>query len=123
MANKKVRRGFIMVNRLNEDMIGRLAAQFNTLPDMLRGATDMYVPDDENPSFYKGYVTGVMIIAGLLNQQKVEINYEALVAIAAKAAQVRQGLLDEEANTDWLDKLDDWLRVSQVSESGKSHHN
>jgi thiamine pyrophosphate-dependent acetolactate synthase large subunit-like protein len=110
----------VMLGRLNEDMIGKLAAQFDTLPDIVRLAIDSYVPEDESPAFYKGYISGVMMVASVLNEQKISINYDVLVALAGKAAQVRQGLLAEEQNVEWLDKIDAWIEASYRSEISRT---
>jgi hypothetical protein len=113
--------GFTMLGKLNEDMIGKLAAQYDTLPDIVRLAIDSYVPEDESPAFYKGYIAGVMMVASVLNEQKIAINYDVLVALAGKAAQMRQGLLAEEENIEWLDKVDAWIEASYRSESAKAN--
>ncbi|HXG93202.1 MAG TPA: hypothetical protein VNN73_12680 [Blastocatellia bacterium] len=98
-----------MVGKLNEDIIGKLAAQFDTYPEVLRMATDGYVATDESPEFYVGYITAVMTIGSLLSEQRVPINYDVLVILASKAAQLRQGLLTEEKDSAWIDKLNKWL--------------
>jgi thiamine pyrophosphate-dependent acetolactate synthase large subunit-like protein len=105
-----------MLSRLNEDMIRKLAAQFNTLPDMLQVAIGDYVPAEESPCFYKGYVTALITIATLSNEQKIPINYDVLVAIAGKAAQLQQQLLDEEEDTAWLDQLNSWVDANYKTE-------
>jgi thiamine pyrophosphate-dependent acetolactate synthase large subunit-like protein len=110
-----------MSSSLNEDMIGKLAAQFNTLPDMLRVALGDYVPGEESPCFYRGYVTGLMMIAALLNEQKIPVNYDVLVAIAGKAAQLRQQLLEEEEDTAWLDQLNAWVDANYKTEATSTH--
>lgn len=110
-----------MPSSLNEDMIRRLAAQFNTLPEMLRRAIGDYVPTEESPCFYKGYVTGIMMISTLLNEQKIPINYDVLVAIAGKAAQLRQQLLDEEDDNIWLDQLNAWVDANYKTEVSRTH--
>src|SRR5256885_9456835 len=109
-----------MVNRLNEDMIVRLAARFETLPEMLRGATDQYVPADETPSFYKGYITGVLMITTLLSEEQAPINFEALIALASKAALLRQGLLAEEEDNYWLDQLNAWVTANYKIEAART---
>ena len=111
-----------MFGNLNEDIIGKLAAQFDTFPDVLRMATDGYVPDDESPSFYKGFIAAVMTLGSLLSEQKVAINYDVLVALASKAAQLRQGLLDEEESTGWIDKLNEWLEATYRTDLANSSH-
>lgn len=110
-----------MLSSLNEDIIRKLAAQFNTLPDMLRVAIGDYVPGEESPCFYKGYITGIMMIANLLNEQKIPINYDVLAAIAGKAAQLRQQLLDEEDDTVWLDQLNAWVDANYKTEATRTH--
>ena len=109
-----------MSGKLNEDMIGKLAAQFDTLPNLVRIAIDSYVPEDESPAFYKGYITGVMVVASVLNDQKISVNYDVLVALAGKAAQVRRGLLAEEADLNWLDKVDAWIEANYRLELAKT---
>jgi thiamine pyrophosphate-dependent acetolactate synthase large subunit-like protein len=111
-----------MQSRLNEDIIGKLAAQFSTLPDVIRMATDMYVPGDESPAFYKGYVMAVMTIVGMLNEQNISLNYDALVAIAGRAAQLRQGMLAEEQDASWLDQIEAWLQASYKEDRVSSNH-
>jgi hypothetical protein len=111
-----------MQNRLNEDMIVKLAAQFDTFPDLLRAATDLYVPDDESPSYYKGYVSAVLTVATLLNEQKVPINYDALIALAGKAAQLRRGLLEDEEDADWLNQLNAWAEASYRDDHARTKH-
>jgi hypothetical protein len=112
---------FTMSSSVNEDMISKLAAQFNTLPEMLRAAIGDYVPADESPCFYKGYVTGMMMVATLLNEQKIPVNYDMLVAIAGKAAQLRQQLLEEEEDTAWLDQLNAWVDANYKTEATRTH--
>lgn len=111
-----------MQNRLNEDMIVKLAAQFDTFPDLLRAATDLYVPDDESPSYYKGYVSAVLTVASLLNEQNVPINYDALVALAGKAAQLRQGMLADEEDAGWLNQINAWVEASYRDEHPRTRH-
>jgi hypothetical protein len=111
-----------MTDRLDEDMIGRLAAQFNTLPDVLQAATGQCVPVDESPSFYKGFITAMMMAANLLSEQRVPINYDVLYAIASKAAQLRQGLLAEEQDTTWIDQINAWIDANYKSEARHMHH-
>jgi thiamine pyrophosphate-dependent acetolactate synthase large subunit-like protein len=110
-----------MSSSLNEDMICKLAAQFNTLPDMLRVAISDYVPAEESPCFYKGYATGIMTIATLLTEQKIPVNYDVLTAIAGKAAQLRQQLLDEEQDTAWLDQLNAWVDANYKTDVSRTH--
>jgi thiamine pyrophosphate-dependent acetolactate synthase large subunit-like protein len=110
-----------MLSSLNEDMMSKLAAQFNTLPDMLRVAIGDYVPAEESPCFYKGYLSAIMMIATLLNEQKIPINYDVLVAIAGKAAQLRQQLIDEEDDNAWLDQLNAWVDANYKTEVMRSH--
>ena len=110
-----------MLSSLNEDMMSKLAAQFSTLPDMLRAAIGDYVPGEESPCFYKGYMTGIMMIATLLNEQKIPVNYDVLAAIAGKAAQLRQHLLDEEDDTAWLDQLNAWVDANYRTEATSAH--
>ena len=111
-----------MLTRLNEDMIRKLAAQFNTLPDMLQVALSDYVPAEESPCFYKGYMTAIMLVANLSNEQKIPINYDVLVAIAGKAAQLQQQLLDEEEDTTWLDQLNAWVDANYKTDPTRTHH-
>ena len=110
-----------MLENLNEDIIGKLAAQFNTFPDVLRMATDGYVPTDESPSFYMGYISAVMTLGSLLSEQKVPINYDVLVALASKAALLRQDLIGEEGDTAWIDKLNEWLEANYRLEKTNSN--
>jgi hypothetical protein len=111
-----------MQNKLNEDMIVKLAAQFDTFPDLLRAATDLYVPDDESPSYYKGYVSAVLTVASLLNEQKVPINYDALVALAGKAAQLRRGMLEDEEDAGWLNQINAWAEASYRDDHQQTKH-
>lgn len=111
-----------MFGNLNEDIISRLAAQFSTFPDMLQTATDGYVPTNESPSFYMGYISAVMTLGSLLSEQKVPINYDVLVALASKAALLRQGLIAEEDDPAWIDKLNEWLEANYRSEKSGTHH-
>jgi hypothetical protein len=110
-----------MSSSSNEDMICKLAAQFNTLPEMLRAAISDYVPAGESPCFYKGYVVGVMMIATLSSEQKIPVNHDVLAAIAGKAAQLRQQLLDEEEDTTWLDHLNAWVDANYKIELTRTH--
>lgn len=110
-----------MSTSLNEDMICKLAAQFNTLPDMLRMAISDYVPAEESPCFYKGYVTAIMMIANLLNERKIPVNSDVLTAIAGRAAQLRQQLLDEEQDTAWLDQLNAWVDANYKIDVSRAH--
>lgn len=110
------------LNRLNEDTIRKLAAQFNTLPDMLKGAISDYVPGEESPCFYKGYISALLIVASLSNEQKIPLNYDVLVAIAGKAANLRQQLLDDEEDTAWLDQLNEWVVANYKTDGQRTHH-
>ncbi|HEX8089533.1 MAG TPA: hypothetical protein VF762_11800 [Blastocatellia bacterium] len=110
-----------MSSSLNEDIICKLATRFNTLPEMLRTAISDYVPAGESPCFYKGYIAGVMMIATLSSEQRIPINYDVLAAIAGKAAQLRQQLLDEEEDTAWLDQLNAWLDANYKTEVTRTH--
>jgi hypothetical protein len=112
-----------MSSSLNEDMIRKLAAQFNTLPDMLQVALGDYVPAEESPCFYKGYMSALVMIATLFNEQKIPVNYDMLVAIAGKAAQLQQQLLDEEEDTGWLDQLNAWVDANYNTELTRPRHN
>ena len=112
----------MMLSSLNEDMIRKLAAQFNTLPEMLQVAISDYVPAEESPCFYKGYITALMIIASLSNEQKIPINYDVLVAIAGKAAQLQRQLLDEEEDTTWLDQLNAWVDANYKTDIPRTPH-
>lgn len=109
-----------MLENLNEDMVSKLAAQFNTFPDVLQIATDGYVPVDESPSFYMGFISAVMTLGSLLSEQKVPINYDVLVALASKAALLRQGMIAEEGDTAWIDKLNEWLEANYSLEKTAS---
>jgi hypothetical protein len=112
-----------MSERLNEDIIGKLAAQFDTFPDVLRMATDGYVPGDETTAYYEGYINAVMTIGSLLSEQKVPINYDVLVALASRAAQFRQGLVADEEDTAWIDRLNQWLEANyREDRAGFNHH-
>jgi len=111
-----------MSERLNEDIIGKLAAQFDTFPDVLRMATDGYVPDDETTAYYEGYINAVMTIGSLLSEQKVPINYDVLVALASKAALLRQGLMAEEEDTTWIERLNQWLEASYRADRAEYNH-
>ena len=111
----------MMLSRLNEDMIRKLAAQFNTLPDMLQVAISDYVPGEESPCFYKGYISALLTIASLSNEQKIPINYDVLVAIAGKAAQLQQQLLDDEEDTTWLDQLNAWVDANYKTDLTGTH--
>ena len=71
-----------MSNTLNEDMMVKLAAQFDTLPDLLRVATDQYVPQEESPAFYKGYINAVMMLAR--NDAEAAINTLRLHLLRSK---------------------------------------
>jgi hypothetical protein len=113
----------MMFENLNEDIVRNLAAQFNTFPDALRVATDGFVPGDESPSFYMGYISAVMTLGSLLSEQKVAINYDVLVALASKAAILRQGLIAEEDDAAWIEKLNEWLEANyRLEKTGANRH-
>jgi len=111
-----------MLSRLNEDMISKLAAQFNTLPDMLQMAISDYVPAEESPCFYKGYISALLIVVSLSNEQKIPISNDLLIAIAGKAAHLQQQLLEEEEDTTWLDQLNAWVDANYKTDLTRTHH-
>jgi hypothetical protein len=49
------------------------------------------------------------------------INTDVLMALAGKAAQLRQSLVTEEVDDAWLDRIDAWLDASVRSEMAKAH--
>lgn len=109
------------VETLSEDTIRSLAAQFDTLPDAIQSATGMYLPTDKAPAYYEGYVNAVVMIARMVNEMQVPINTEVLMALAGKAAQLRQSLVEEEVDISWLDRIDAWLDASLRAETARAH--
>jgi len=109
------------VETLSEDTIRSLAAQFDTLPDAIQSATSLYLPTDKAPAYYEGYVNAVVMIARMVNEMQAPINTEVLMALAGKAAQLRQSLVEEEVDISWLDRIDAWLDASLRAETAKAH--
>jgi hypothetical protein len=93
------------IETLSEDTIRSLAAQFNTLPEAIKVATGLYLPPEKSPAYYEGYANAVVMIARMLNEMQMPLNTDVLMALAGKAAQLRQSLVDEEADGAWLDEL------------------
>jgi hypothetical protein len=52
---------------------------------------------------------------------QASINTDVLMALAGKAAQLRQSLVNEEVDNAWLDRIDAWLDASLRSEMVKAH--
>ena len=109
------------IETLSEDTIQSLAAQFDTLPEAIQAATGMYLPADQPPAYYAGYANAVVMIARMLNEMKSAVNTDVLMALAGKAAQLRQALVNEEADDAWLDRIDAWLDASVRAETAKAH--
>jgi hypothetical protein len=109
------------VETLSEDTIQSLAAQFNTLPEAIQSATGMYLPPEKSPAYYEGYANAVVMIARMLNEMQATINTDVLMALAGKAAQLRQSLVTEEVDDAWLDRIDAWLDATLRSEMAKAH--
>ena len=109
------------VETLSEDTIQSLAAQFDTLPEAIQAATGMYLPAEKAPAYYEGYANAVVMIARMLNEMQATINTDVLMALAGKAAQLRQTLVNEEADDVWLDRIDAWLDASMRAEMAKAH--
>ena len=109
------------IEALSEDTIQSLAAQFNTLPEAIQAATGMYLPGDKSPAYYEGYVNAVVMMARMLNEMQASVNTEVLMALAGKAAQLRQSLVEEEVDCAWLDRIDAWLDANMRSEIAKAH--
>ena len=109
------------IETLSEDTIQSLAAQFNTLPEAIQAATGMYLPADKSPAYYEGYTNAVVMIARMLGEMQAAVNTDVLMALAGKAAQLRQALVNEEADDAWLDRIDAWLDASVRSETAKAH--
>src|ERR671938_348593 len=83
-------RRFMTVETLSEDTIRNLAAQFSTLPEAIQAATGMYLPPDKSPAYYEGYANAIVMVARMLNEMQVPVNTDVLMALAGKAAQLRQ---------------------------------
>ena len=109
------------IETLSEDTIQSLAAQFDTLPDAIRAATSMYLPPEKPPAYYEGYANAVVIVARMLSEMQAAINTDVLMALAGKAAQLRQALVDEEVDSAWIDRIEAWLDASLRSELAKAH--
>jgi len=109
------------IETLSEDTIQSLAAQFNTLPEAIQSATAIYLPLEKSPAYYEGYANAVVMIARMLNEMQAAINTDVLMALAGKAAQLRQSLVTEEVDDAWLDRIDAWLDASLRSEIAKAH--
>ena len=102
------------VETLSEDTIQSLAAQFDTLPEAIQAATGAYLPADKSPAYYEGYANAVVMIARMLKEMQATVNTDVLLALAGKAAQLRQTLVSEEADGAWLD-------ASVRAEMAKAH--
>jgi hypothetical protein len=109
------------VETLSEDTIQSLAAQFDTLPAAIQSATGMYLPSEKSPAYYEGYANAVVMIARMLTDMQAAINTDVLMALAGKAAQLRQSLVNEEVDESWIDRIDAWLDASMRSEIAKAH--
>ena len=109
------------VETLSEDTIRDLAAQFSTLPDAIQAATGMYLPPDKPPAYYEGYANAIVMVARMLNEMQVPINTDVLMALAGKAAQLRQALIEEEGDVAWLDRIDAWLDANVRAEMARMH--
>ena len=109
------------VETLSEDTIRSLAAQFSTLPEAIQAATGMYLPPDKSPAYYEGYANAVVMLARMLNEMQVPINTDVLMALAGKAAQLRQALVEEEVDISWLDRIDAWLDANVRAEIARMH--
>jgi hypothetical protein len=109
------------IETLSEDTIQSLAAQFNTLPEAIQAATSMYLPPEKSPAYYEGYANAVVIVVRMLNDMQAAINTDVLMALAGKAAQLRQSLVDEEGDSAWIDRVEAWLDASLRSEMAKAH--
>ena len=109
------------IETLSEDTIRSLAAQFSTLPEAIQAATGMYLPPDKSPAYYEGYANAVVMLARMLNEMQAPINTEVLMALAGKAAQLRQALVDEEVDMAWLDRIDAWLDANVRAETARTH--
>lgn len=109
------------IETLSEDTMQNLAAQFNTLPDAIQAATSMYLPAEKSPAYYEGYVNAVVMISRMLNEMQAAVNTDVLLALAGKAAQLRQSLVEDEGDTAWLDRIDAWLDASLRAELAKAH--
>jgi len=109
------------IETLSEDTIESLAAQFDTLPEPIQAATTMYLPPEKSPAYYEGYANAVVMIARMLNEMHTAINTDVLMALAGKAAQLRQSLVNAEVDDTWLDRIDAWLDASMRSEMAKAH--
>ena len=109
------------IETLSEDTIQNLAAQFNTLPEAIQTATSMYLPTDKSPAYYEGYVNAVVMISRMLSEMQAAVNTDVLMALAGKAAQLRQSLVEDEVDNAWLDRIDAWLDANVRSETAKAH--
>jgi hypothetical protein len=109
------------IETLSEDTIRSLAAQFSTLPEAIQAATGMYLPPEKSPAFYEGYVNAIVMLARMVSEMEGAVNTEVLMALAGKAAQLRQALVDEETDVAWLDRIDAWLDASVRAEVARTH--
>lgn len=109
------------IETLSEDTIRNLAAQFNTLPEAIQAATGMYLPADKAPAYYEGYVNAVVMISRMLSEMQASVNTDVLMALAGKAAQLRQALVEDEVDTTWIDRIDSWLDANVRAEMAKAH--
>jgi hypothetical protein len=109
------------IETLSEDTIQNLAAQFNTLPEAIQAATSMYLPPDKSPAYYEGYVNAVVMISRMLSEMQSGVNTDVLMALAGKAAQLRQSLVEDEGDSAWIDRIDAWLDANVRSEMAKAH--
>src|SRR5438105_25660 len=99
----------MIVKSLTEDTIRSLAAQFDTLPEAVRAATGMYLPCEKPQAYYEGYASALVTIVQMLEVSQAAISNEVLIALAGKAAQIRQSLVADEEDCAWLDYIDAWL--------------
>ena len=109
------------IETLSEDTIQNLAAQFNTLPEAIQAATGMYLPAEKSPAYYEGYVNAVVMISRMLSEMQASVNTDVLMALAGKAAQLRQAMVEDESDTAWLDRIDAWLDANMRAEMAKAH--
>lgn len=109
------------IEPLSEDTIESLAAQFNTLPAAIQSATGMYLPQEKSPAYYEGYANAVVMIARMLSEMHAAVNTDVLLALAGKAAQLRQSLVNEEVDDAWIDRIDAWIDASMRSDIAKAH--
>ena len=109
------------IETLSEDTIRGLATQFDALPEAIQAATSVYLPPEKSPAYYEGYANAIVIVARMLNEMQATVNTDVLMALAGKAAQLRQALVDEEVDVAWLDRIDAWLDASLRTETAKMH--